>query len=387
MRTTGDQPGERARRAGPLHLLSAIAIALAVAVVANLSTAETEAAATGLRPSRPAVGLGVGMGFSSGNLWVDDDPLTLAKDLDLVVASGARWIRVPFSRPSIQTAPTTFRWTATDRVVAAATARGLRILGLVAYTPAWERPPGTSWQWGPTNPAGFAEFARTAARRYAPQGVHRWEVWNEPNDSAFWSPRPDPDAYGRLFTASASAIKATDSNARVLTGGLVGVADQPNGSKISPAKFLTALYANGAARVADAIALHPYSYPYRPSDTTRGDWNGFSRVGDIRRIMRSAGDGVKGLWATEYGAPTGTGKSAVSETTQASLLAEGIRLWSTLPATGPFFVHASRDKGTDPGNVEANFGVARSDFSLKPAFTTITTLAASRARTAAASSR
>lgn len=379
LQADGDPSNRKSRRTGPLHLLVAIALVLALEVTANVYAPVTEAGAAGIRTPQTVVGFGASTGFSSGNLWVDDDPRTLAKDLDLVVASGAHWIRVPFSRPNIQTAPETFRWAATDRVVAAAAARGLRILGLVAYTPAWDRPAGTSWQWGPINPAGFAKFARAAARRYAPQGIHTWEVWNEPNISEFWSPRPDAAAYGRLFKASAAAIRAADPHSRVITGGLVGVADGSDGNKVSPAKFIATLYKNGAANIADAIALHPYSYPYRPSDVAPGDWNGFTGVGDIRGLMQLHGDQNKALWATEYGAPTGTGRSAVSEATQASLLDEGIRLWNTLKATGPIFLHSSRDKGSDPASVEANFGVARSDFSRKKAFATITALSTGRA--------
>ncbi len=36
---------------------------------------------------------------------------------------------------------------------------------------------------------------QTAVKRYAPKGVKVWGVWNEPNLTNFWSPKPDPAAY------------------------------------------------------------------------------------------------------------------------------------------------------------------------------------------------
>lgn len=41
---------------------------------------------------------------------------------------------------------------------------------------------------------------------------------------------------------------------------------------------------------------------------------------------------------------------------------------STLPYTGPVFVHSLRDSGTDPAAAGQNFGLLRADFTHKPAF-------------------
>ena len=42
---------------------------------------------------------------------------------------------------------------------------------------------------GPPNAADFGDFGAAAATRYAPQGVHLWEAWNEPNIPLFLLPQ------------------------------------------------------------------------------------------------------------------------------------------------------------------------------------------------------
>jgi len=40
------------------------------------------------------------------------------------------------------------------------------------------------------NRSRFAAFAALAAKRYAPLGVHNWEIWNEENAAGGWPPLP-----------------------------------------------------------------------------------------------------------------------------------------------------------------------------------------------------
>src|SRR5438094_2187119 len=120
----------------------------------------------------------------AGRFLLDLNPTALSNVLDAYVNIGAKWARFDFSWNSIQAAgPNSYDWTATDAVVAAAAARGIRVLGVLAYTPPWARPSNctTSEKCAPANAADFGRFAGAAAARYAPLGVHAWEIWNEPN--------------------------------------------------------------------------------------------------------------------------------------------------------------------------------------------------------------
>src|SRR5439155_16083437 len=98
-------------------------------------------------------------------------------------------------------------------------------------------------------------------------GVAAWEVWNEPNIAAFWSPKPDPVLYARLLAAAAAAIRETDPHALVLSGGLATASDRSNGRTIAPETFLAALYRRGVRHTFDAVAVHPYAYTIGNGDT------------------------------------------------------------------------------------------------------------------------
>ena len=247
------------------------------------------------------------------------------------------------------------------------------MIGLVAYTPTWARPEGTSDKHPPDDPAAFAAFAAQAALRYRSQGVHTWEIWNEPNLDVFWAPAPDPQAYAHLLAGAADAIREIDHAAVVLTAGLSPAADDADGSAIAPVSFLDALYEAGAADHFDAVAMHPYSYPLSPVDAV--PLNHFVTVTpQLRDVMVAHGDDDKLIWATEYGAPTGTSNQAVDPAEQAAFLSEAFEQWIAWPWTGPLLVYSWRDRGTDEGEREDNFGLVDHDRRPKPALETLTSL-------------
>jgi hypothetical protein len=310
-------------------------------------------------------------GISTGGAIQGEDPATLDRDLDTISAVGARWIRVDINWAQIQSAgPTTYDWDRLDAVVHGATSRGLNVLGIITYTPQWARAPGAdSDKAPPADPATYAAFASTAVERYAAMGVHSYEVWNEPNVSAFWAPAPNVSAYTQLLRAAYPAIKAADPSAVVLTGGLAPAVN--NATSIAPADFLQGVYANGGGGQFDAVSDHPYTFPAYPGDTQ--DWNAwFQMTGaatSLRSVMAANGDSAKKIWATEYGAPTnGPAGGYVSEDTQAQMITKAFALWRTYDWAGPLFVYQQRDLGTATDDRENFFGLVRADFSHKPAF-------------------
>src|SRR3977135_2823150 len=96
-------------------------------------------------------------------------------------------------------------------------------------------------------------------------GVHSYEVWNEPNNSGGWTPKPDPGAYTQLLKAAYPAIKGADPQATVLTGGTGPAAS--DGLQIAPLDFLNGISANGGPGSFDAVAHHPYPFPAYPGET------------------------------------------------------------------------------------------------------------------------
>lgn len=360
----------------PRLLLSVVASGV---LAAGLVTVPVGAAHADITPvtSFPAA---VGVSPGAGLLWEPD--AELARDLDLVKASGMRWVRLDFDWASIEDVQGRYDWTNLDRVVAAVRTRGLEVLALPAYTPPWARPAGTDSHTPPSDPAAFARFVGAAAARYAPQGVQAFEIWNEPNISAFWQPKPDPAAYARLLVAAAAAVHSANPVATVISGGLSPATDEADGSSIRPATFLRALYAAGAAASFDAVAVHPYSFPALPTDTTTAEWNTFQALPLLHELMAANGDAGKRIWLTEVGAPTGTSPDAVSEARQADIVTAAVTAAPSWAWTGPTFLYSIRDAGSDGGDREQNFGLLRRDFSPKPAWTALTAMLSARASTA-----
>jgi hypothetical protein len=340
---------------------------VAVAAFSGPQWSVSDAEAVVSRPSAPS-GRTVASttGFAQGHtiLWVSDDQL--ARDLDGMVRAGAGWLRLDFDWPSIQSGGRDrWNWGPTDRVVAAASARGLSILAVPAYTPDWARPAGTSGHHPPTDPADYARFVGVAAERYAPRGVHHWEIWNEPNLDDFWQPAPDPVAYTELLVAASAAIHGVDRTATVMNGGLAPASDI-FGDALAPRSFLMMMYAAGAGPAIDAVAMHPYSFPYAPM--LRADWNAFSTLPQTHALMARFGDGRKPIWATESGFGTGSDEHSVNESVQALRMRQLVDAWYEFDFTGNLFLYTYRDLSATSPMAFERMGLVRADGSPKPAF-------------------
>jgi polysaccharide biosynthesis protein PslG len=304
----------------------------------------------------------------------------IARELDGYRAVGARWIRFDIDWSVIQAGGrSSYNWAPFDTIVRAARARRLNVLGMIAYTPAWARPPRTTDKTPPTSTADYARFAGAVARRYGPMGVRHFQIWNEPNIATFWVPRPNPAGYARMLKEASAAIKRANPNAFVVTAGLAPA--WTDGTSYTAMDFLAALYANGAGPSFDAYAHHASTFPAFPSE--QQIWNSWWRMigtdPSIRGVMIANGDADKKVWITEFSAPTGSDR-AVSETVQAEMLTEGYQMWGSFEWAGPLFWWSYRDGRSNPTYWHDYCGLLRRDFSRKPSFYAYRALADAAAR-------
>jgi polysaccharide biosynthesis protein PslG len=325
-------------------------------------------------------------GISFGRLVTMPDHV-LAETLDAVVETGARWVRFEMSWSDVQPASAqAYVWDAFDRIIAQARSRRLNVLPVLAYTPEWARPANCSnFACAPADPAQFAAFAGAAANRYSGSGVHTWEIWNEPNYSIFWKPRPDPVAYTSLLKASSAAIRSADSHAFVLLGGLATL--ETTGGDLSVADFLTES-PESPLHFVDALAVHPYTFPYPASFL--GPWASPWLPADsglpyLQQVLASSGTPNLPIWITEYGAPTGgpghawngspdslaTGPDHVTEAQQAAMAADSIATAKSEPIIGSLFWYTYRDSASPLDSADSYYGITRADGSKKPAFTAL----------------
>lgn len=280
---------------------------------------------------------------------------------------GANWIRISANWHVIEGERGSYYWDNLDRRITAAVDAGFTPLLLIHTLPTWVEGFGVV---GSGAAQQYGEFAGAVAQRYGDR-VHAYEIWNEPNIERFW-PDPDPVAYAELLAAAGPAIEAGDPDAEIITGGLAP-ATNIEGESYSGYTFLEQLYALGALEYVSAIAIHPYSFPERPSGMAR--WNTFRQLGLIRQLMRDNGDREKKIWLTEYGAPT-AGRGGVGEREQAVMVAEALRLTWKDPSLGPIFMYTMYDIDFHEGDPESHFGLMHGPGDPKPSFTALRDVAA-----------
>jgi hypothetical protein len=275
--------------------------------------------------------------------------------LDLVRGAGIGWVRDETYWSEIEKEKGVFRFPPSyDDYLKAARSRNLRVLLILdfsnpLYTDADKRAPAT----GPERLA-FARYCREVVARYAPLGIRHYEIWNEPNASTFWRPRPDPEAYARLLEAASRACKEADPGAAVLGCSTAGV----------DLDFIGGVMRAGGGPFMDGISFHPYCQPLPPERKL---------LTDLSKLAKLAPE--KPLWITEFGYPTYVGPSGVDEEMQANYLVRACLLARSFPSVKRFFWYDLQNDGEDPDEGEFNFGLLRMDRTPKPAYAAYRTMA------------
>jgi hypothetical protein len=322
-------------------------------------------------------------GVATGGTLPYFSSTAMATALDGYQAMGAGWARVDFHWVTMEPTKGTYDWSHFDAVVDAANARGIKILGVIGFTPGWARPSTCtgSDKCAPANPQDYGNFVKVAVAHYAAKGVHTWELWNEPNLGAFWKPAPNAAQYTAVLKAGYTAAKQSDPSAFVLNGGLglYGAYWSTSSSTgINPQKFLEQMYANGAHGYFDAVAFHPYVLDNSINPTTNRDSNGWVQMNgttsellgpSIRTLMIANGDSSKQIWGTEFG--EAVGYRSRTEADQATRLDQAMKGWSSLGSwAGKFFVYSYNPPIETLNGWTSDFGVVRSDGSRRPAWLT-----------------
>jgi hypothetical protein len=309
------------------------------------------------------------------------------KSVSLMQAAGVKTIRANINWSSIEpTAKGSLDawWLAEiDYAVAKAQAAGIEVLMPIADgVPYWASADparysdgsGTHWNknYKPRVMQDYADFASAIVKRYAPKGVHAYEVWNEPNYSRFWPSGVSASDYVSMLKPAYTAIKAADPSSTVVSGGL----------SRNDYTFLQQMYSAGAKGYFDAVAVHPYTKNIDPtvcSSITNLD--NFCSIQQVRTVMVNNGDSAKNIWLTEFGWSTATSAtSGVSEAVQADYLTKAFNKLASYPYVVRAYWYAARNLywgANNQADLESNYGLTRVDFSLKPSYTAFKNLHAS----------
>lgn len=365
------RPGPLPRRRRVAGAVAAVAALLAaLLVVAVVHRGPSPHRHDGDSPA--AVGRCADLGIAGPAEWDRLDAPDYARVMREVADVGAGRVRIGAIWGDIERTPGEYTWDALDMRLGAAAEAGLRPLLVLQGAPGWVEPPraGTTPAAAEGVIAAFGDFAGALAARYGDR-VRDFEIWNEQNLPRFWD-HPDVDLYVALLRVAHATIHAALPGATVVSGGLSPAADTDGA--IAPMTFLHRFFALGGHLHADAIGMHPYSYPEMPSGGSV--WNAFRMLEDIEALMAEYGDGGKPIWLTEYGAPT-AGDGGVGEERQAGMITEAVRMASHDPALGPLFVYTLVDSPVgDVHDRERYFGLVDERHTPKPAHRALRNLAA-----------
>ena len=313
------------------RLRSLSGLAAAVAVTAGV-LAGLPAGASPAPAAPPPTPFAVGLSPGSGLLYVP--PPAVRGSLAAMASTGDRWVRLDVPWPMVESRPGRWDWGPEDTAVTAARTAGLTVDVILDYAPDW------AIRGHAPDPVAYGAFVTRAVERYAPLGVHTYEIWNEENLSSAWPAPIDPVAYGRTLAAAYTAVHRHDPQGLVLLGGL-GRAPQVDSPLAEGAgSFLRQLLSSGFGRDFDAVAVHPYSYPEPPG--LGGPDDLFATVPHLHDLMAHYGQGAKQIWITEYGTPAA---GPIGDLQQAAYLRSAVdtaRRWSW---AGPLFVFSWQDGG------------------------------------------
>jgi hypothetical protein len=287
-------------------------------------------------------------------------------DLPEAAATGAKTVRI-FARRDQFPNPAAPAYVDFKNLVIGAHARGMGVVFVLLGAP--------DGSYMPPNPSDFASFAGQFAGQMASAGgATAYEIWNEEDESQFWSGTPDPAQYAAIVRAAYPAVKGADSGAKVLLGPLTG----------NNYDFLNQLYANGAGGYFDAVSVHtdtaclvdpPSSYYRENGNVARFTFLGFRTVHDV---MAAHGDGAKPIWMTELGWTAASSTCArgmwagqkaagVSEAQQAANIKEAYHCLAAYPyvETGLWFT--LKDTNSHDDELD-HYGLQRLDAGHKPAW-------------------
>ena len=238
-------------------------------------------------------------------------------DLRLMRRTGVGSLRFLIYWSQSEPAPGVFDWAATDGFLTSTSRYGFERLPVIWGSPAWlaRRPGDNRCQFTPDRCSAlqmpvhsraqrraWSTFLRALVGRYGPSGtfwelhpelprdpIRTWQIWNEENDHRF--AEASVRGYAALLRGTAPAVRSVDPDARIVLGGLYAT------PRVKPSldatTFLSRLYRQrGIRRLFDGVGLHPYA---EDPGLMAAD------IRALRAVMRSHGDGRKGLFITEFG--------------------------------------------------------------------------------------
>lgn len=253
--------------------------------------------------------------------------------------AGFRYVRQPFIWASIEPQQGVFDWSRYDAIVQALSERGITIVATLRGSPEWSRFPESRGQADapPADLATFAAFATAFVEHYGPELIPFIQLWDRPNDPAFWGGAAStPSQYAALLTEASLAVERVRPAIQIA---LAEFEPFPTGG-MADLDFLRGVYEADAVDAFDIVVATVDGGGRSPYDREiDADRLNLSRAILFREVMEDAGDTGTPVWAGRYGWASGVGERQVGPERQAAFVVDGIqRARTEWPWMGPMFM-------------------------------------------------
>ncbi len=321
--------------------------------------------------------------FSWGN---ESEKDLNAKTIDMVKGAGFNWVRLHVYWGAIQRGPDWWDPLPVDTVVEQYHAAGVNILVSVSNPPDWAKDPNGEHLIA--NYADWQNFMFFMADRYKGK-VQAWEIWNEQNLASTVGGTVRVEDYANLLQAGYQGVKAADTSALVVFGGLTPTGVNDPSIAIDDVQYLRSFYeyqGGSYAEYFDVMGMHANAtnnapdlmYPDNPGV---GDWSQdpsfyYRRVEQLHDVMTEFGD-TRPAWITEFGwttanqAPGYEYGADVTEQDQADYLVRAFEIAHTDWADwceGLFVWNLNFSAVAEPSDEKFPWSVLNPDFSPRPAW-------------------
>jgi polysaccharide biosynthesis protein PslG len=348
---------QRARARGRISALVAVAAVLASGVAATNASAGV---------ADDLFGVNVQQVFSGSTSSWQPRLAAIANGGVQLGRIDARWSNVEPNAPT--NGSHTYNWAMYDAIAQAMAQHGIRWYPIVDYSTSWSGVTAgdSNSAVAPDHVSDFTAYAAAFAQRYGRGGsfwkshpslpqlpVTSYEIWNEENSTVFWRPQDDaPERYADLYMAARDAIKAVDSQADVVVGGL---ALGGYGGGADEITFLQRMFAHrpDLKDHVDGVGLHPYQADVADTEM---------RIARFRQALDQLAGPQVPIEVTEVGWAT----TAVSDADRGADLAQ---LAQDLPRSDcnidRFIPYTWITEEQDGSNSEQWFGIANADGTVK----------------------
>lgn len=305
---------------------------------------------------------------------------------------GFGWLRQEVRWATIEWREGQYDWTELDRLVADASAEGVRILLQVGGFPPEDAPRQRDvLTLTPDEMRRYADLLGRMAARYRGQ-VQAYEIWDPPNAAPIWggSGVMSASEYAQLLRLAYAAVKAADSQAIVVTAALMPTGSRNPREAIPPHVYLDEMYQAGAKAHFDAIGAQSWGYNNPPADdptrstadntTFKGDWHLYFRSFELLYpVMQKHGDEAKQIWLVKFGWPSSTtpiaGQEYVADNTeqeQALYLVEAYAIGRARPYVGMMaFWNFNFAPQVAADDIRAAYGILNRDYTARLAMETL----------------